>query len=224
MSDHQQDIYQQHDIDPAFQNDDSLDPAIQQHQQQQQQQQQSLPSDIPDPDHLDFDAAYGNDISYGDTSTSGMGMGMGIDSGMNVMEDDLGQEQGQQQQQQQNINMNPGQLDPSSGPSRENSLLSGIPAPKGRAGGAKQSQSKESGRKPSTNSKRATSKSDPAFGSPSASNTAAGGDGDSNGNVETLPNQPLTEDEIKRKQNRSRASGRVLPRGTACDFCKRRKL
>ncbi|KAJ9096407.1 hypothetical protein QFC21_005229 [Naganishia friedmannii] len=38
------------------------------------------------------------------------------------------------------------------------------------------------------------------------------------------PNQPLTIDEIRRRQNRSRASGKVLPRGGACDFCKRRKL
>ncbi|KAJ9106723.1 hypothetical protein QFC19_003035 [Naganishia cerealis] len=38
------------------------------------------------------------------------------------------------------------------------------------------------------------------------------------------PNQPLSIDEIRRRQNRSRASGKVLPRGGACDFCKRRKL
>jgi hypothetical protein len=38
------------------------------------------------------------------------------------------------------------------------------------------------------------------------------------------PEQPLSADEIRRRQNRSRASGKVLPRGGACDFCKRRKL
>lgn len=42
--------------------------------------------------------------------------------------------------------------------------------------------------------------------------------------VSVDPDQPLSADEIRRRQNRSRASGKVLPRGGACDFCKRRKL
>lgn len=42
--------------------------------------------------------------------------------------------------------------------------------------------------------------------------------------VSVDPEQPLSADEIRRRQNRSRASGKVLPRGGACDFCKRRKL
>lgn len=42
--------------------------------------------------------------------------------------------------------------------------------------------------------------------------------------VSVDPDTPLSIDEIRRRQNRSRASGKVLPRGGACDFCKRRKL
>lgn len=55
----------------------------------------------------------------------------------------------------------------------------------------------------------------------------AGEDADPGGastSVSVDPETPLSIDEIRRRQNRSRASGKVLPRGGACDFCKRRKL
>lgn len=65
---------------------------------------------------------------------------------------------------------------------------------------------------------------------PTVDDTDSGGGGDGNAtagpstSVSIDPDTPLSIDEIRRRQNRSRASGKVLPRGGACDFCKRRKL